>query len=53
MIDPALLRAGEPLAGPALIVAPDTTVVLPADARAFVGAEGQLIIELGNQWSQS
>lgn len=53
MINPALLRVGEALEGPALIVAPDTTVVLPADARASVGAEGQLIIELGNQWSRS
>ena len=46
LIDPDRLAAGETLAGPALLVAVDTTIVLPSGARAAMAEHGYLTIEL-------
>jgi N-methylhydantoinase A len=46
VIDPELLEPGRTVTGPALLVATDTTIVLPADARAVVRDEAYIVIEL-------
>ncbi len=48
MIDPERLVPGEKVQGPALLVAMDTTVLLPSDAQAVARADGYLLIELGH-----
>jgi N-methylhydantoinase A len=47
-IDLDALAPGATIAGPALMVARDTTVILPSAARARVGSSGQLVIDLEN-----
>lgn len=46
MLDPDELLPGEAVTGPALLVATDTTVVLPHDARATAGAGGHILVEI-------
>ena len=46
VFDRAALRAGDRLAGPAVVVEPESTILLPADAAARVSAHGNLIIEV-------
>ena len=46
MVDPDRMRPGDEQAGPALLVATDTTVVLPSGATAVASPDGYLIIEL-------
>ena len=46
LIDAERLRPGAQRRGPALIVAADTTVVLPDDARLGVRDDGCLVIDL-------
>ena len=46
VIDADALHQGHTLQGPALLVATDTTVVLPADAVLQVRSDGCLAIEL-------
>lgn len=44
VFDQALLRSGMPLAGPAIVESPFTTVLLPPDSRAEVDAYEGLVI---------
>ena len=46
MIDPDRMLAGQVQAGPALLVAVDTTVVLPARATATMREDGYLVVAL-------
>ena len=48
MVDPDRMRSGDEQAGPALLVATDTTVVLPSGATAVASPGGYLTIELDN-----
>lgn len=48
MLDAERLAVGASVQGPALIVATDTTVVLPVDAQTTARADGYLLIELGH-----
>lgn len=47
MIDPDQLLVGEKFNGPALVIAADTTVVLPPNTTATAHADGHLLVELG------
>ncbi|MBX9606319.1 MAG: hydantoinase/oxoprolinase family protein [Gammaproteobacteria bacterium] len=46
LVDADRLRPGDQLHGPALLVATDTTIVLPADTTLDVRGDGCLILEL-------
>jgi len=46
MVDPDRLPPGHSLEGPALLVAVDTTVVLPAGAQATMSEHGHLVVRL-------
>ncbi len=46
LIDPDRMAAGQVQEGPALLVAVDTTVVLPSGARAMMTEHGYLAVEL-------
>lgn len=49
LIDADKLRHGDLLQGPALLVATDTTIVLPADASLSVRGDGCLVLELEDE----
>ena len=48
MIDPDRMLAGQTQAGPALLVAVDTTVVLPANSTATMSNDGYLVVDLAD-----
>ena len=47
MIDPDMVPVGTKVDGPALMVSPDTTVVLPTGATATSKSGGYTLVELG------
>lgn len=46
LVDLDRMSAGQTITGPALLVASDTTVVVPSDARVSARPEGHLLIEI-------
>ena len=48
VFDRAALRAGDRLAGPAVVAEPESTLLLPAGAAARVSAHGNLVIDVGS-----
>ena len=46
VFDRAALRAGDRLAGPAVVAEPESTLLLPAGAAARVSAHGNLVIDV-------